>query len=352
MSLTADTIVLNESRNVTLTCYLQDAGGEYPNVPRRPAMLVLPGGGYSTCSDREADPVAFAYLRAGYHAFVLRYSVQEHAAWPNPLNDYEQAMELIRGKADEWHIWADKIAVIGFSAGGHLAACAATMSKNRPNAALLGYPAILGDIVHACLKSAPLPIEFINSKTCPCFIFHTATDRLVPISNSLEFASALAKHNISFESHIYAYGPHGFSTCDPSVNTPDTRLCSRVANWVDDSIEWLKDMFGTFGNGRMTEPQCRGKLTGDDDDYLSVDCTVAHLLGQEAAKPLIMPVIEGLKAILPNMPEHEDSDLANILGTLFKAFTLSDVLDYARLPKDQAAAIGEALSKIPNTKAE
>ena len=78
------------------------------------------------------------YLKAGYQAFILRYSVGKHSVWPNALQDYEQAMEMIRTKAEEWKIFSDKIAVIGFSAGGHLAAAAATMSKNRPNAAIFG----------------------------------------------------------------------------------------------------------------------------------------------------------------------------------------------------------------------
>jgi acetyl esterase/lipase len=350
MSLKAKTIVLNEERNVTLTCYLQDVEGEYANVKKRPAMLILPGGGYSMCSDREADPVALAYLRAGYHAFVLRYSVKEHATWPNPLNDYEQAMELIKRKAEEWKIWDDKIAVIGFSAGGHLAACAATMAKNRPNAALLGYPAILENIVHACLKSAPLPIEHVDGKTSPCFVFTTRTDTLVPVQNSIEFTLALAKHNISFESHIYAYGPHGFSTCDPSVNQPGTKLCSRVENWVEDSIQWLQDMFGTFGAGVMTEPRCGRKTNGDDEEYLSSDCTVGHLLTQEAALPIIDPVIQGLKALLSQSSEEASDDTSGVIGMLFKNLTLNDVMAFANLSHEQVSLIDEALRKVPNKK--
>ena len=97
-------LVLNEERNVTLTAYLQAVGGEFTGVTVRPAVLILPGGGYQACSDREADPVAFPYLKAGYHAFILRYSLKEQAEWPNPLCDYEQAMALIRAHADEWHI--------------------------------------------------------------------------------------------------------------------------------------------------------------------------------------------------------------------------------------------------------
>ena len=94
-------IVLNEKRNVTLTVYLQEVGGEFRNVVKRPAMLVLPGGGYQMCSDREADPVAMPYLKAGYQVFILRYSVRADAVWPNPLEDYEQAMELIRSSESE-----------------------------------------------------------------------------------------------------------------------------------------------------------------------------------------------------------------------------------------------------------
>ena len=67
-------IWLNKERNVSLTAYLQDAGGEFI-FDKRPAIIILPGGGYAMCSDREADPVAMAYLKAGYQAFVLRYTV-------------------------------------------------------------------------------------------------------------------------------------------------------------------------------------------------------------------------------------------------------------------------------------
>ena len=130
-------ITLNQHRNVTLTAYIQPVGGKFSNITKRPAILILPGGGYQYCSDREADPVAFSYLQAGFQAFVLRYSVAEHNTWPNPLGDVEQAMELIRSRED-WNVYEDKVAVAGFSAGGHLAAAVAAMSKNRPNAAASG----------------------------------------------------------------------------------------------------------------------------------------------------------------------------------------------------------------------
>ena len=87
-------IDLHKERNVTLDAYLQDVGGEFRFVTERPAVIVIPGGGYRFCSDREADPVAMPYLKAGYDVFILRYSVDENAKWPTPLQDYILLHEL------------------------------------------------------------------------------------------------------------------------------------------------------------------------------------------------------------------------------------------------------------------
>ena len=146
---------LPTGHGAALTAYLQPVGGEFAPLARRPAVLVLPGGGYRMCSDREADPVALAYLQAGFQAFVLRYATGAQAAWPHPLEDYEAAAALIRSHAEDWTLYPDKLAVIGFSAGGHLAACAAAMAGQRPNAAILGYPVIDKDTVEAYLPGAP-----------------------------------------------------------------------------------------------------------------------------------------------------------------------------------------------------
>ena len=86
-------VTLNEKRNVRLTAFIQDVGKEYRNITKRPGVLVIPGGGYMFCSDREAEPVALAYLNAGYDAFILRYTINEVGSWPDPLQDYEDAME-------------------------------------------------------------------------------------------------------------------------------------------------------------------------------------------------------------------------------------------------------------------
>ena len=99
--------ILNEKRNVTLTAYLEDDSRNF-GVRKASGGCYFPVG-RAYCSDREADPVAQEYLRAGYHAFVLRYSVGwENAVWPNPLEDCDQAMELIAAHAKEWHLIPEK----------------------------------------------------------------------------------------------------------------------------------------------------------------------------------------------------------------------------------------------------
>ncbi len=327
----SEVVTLNEKRNVTLTIYLQDTGmdGALPSL--RPGMLVLPGGGYTHCSHREADPVAAAYLQAGYHAFVLRYSVKEDAAWPNPLEDYEQAMEYIRTHADQWGLYADKVAVIGFSAGGHLAACAATMARNKPNAAILGY-AVAGSDVQGCLASAPDAIAAVDHNTCPCFLMHTRNDFTVPVDNTIRFMLELAKHDVAFESHIYAYGPHGYSTCDSSIQTIDDTLCPRVPNWVPDSIGWLRDVFGALTRSGMEQPKCPLRMTGNYEKHLSVTCTVGHLLDNPQSRAI-------LRSAVPSFPED---------NPMYRKLRLCDLLRFGGVPQQLVDALDTQLKQIEN----
>lgn len=127
----------------------------------RPSVLVIPGGGYEMTSDREAEPIAMQFLAAGYNTFVLRYSVKP-SVFPVALLEAAEAMKQIREHAAEWHVDTNAIAVIGFSAGGHLAANLATSASDeviaahgydpdavRPNGLMLAYPVITsGPLAH------------------------------------------------------------------------------------------------------------------------------------------------------------------------------------------------------------
>lgn len=345
----SEIIILNKERNVTLTSFIQPVEGEFRYIKKRPAMLVIPGGGYQMCSDREAEVIAFEYLRAGYQAFVLRYSIKKDAEWPNPLNDYEQAMELIKANAGEWHIYEDKIAVVGFSAGGHLASSAATIARNKPAVALLGYAVTTEETTHMCSSTAPSTWDKVDKNTCPCFIFATRTDDVVPITNSIKFMDALDLAGIAFESHIYGYGPHGFSTCNSALQAPDTVVCNRVPRWVEDSIEWLKDMLGDFsGDGHMSNPRCARKLHGNDEDTLSVECTMSYLMQKPEAQPVLAPVLQGMKERMASEIGQDDGEEGMDMNSFLANMKLRTILSFAELSLETVQQIDDQLKQISN----
>lgn len=232
---------------VTLTAYLPDPSAEMPNYKTRPATLVIPGGAYVMCSDREAEPIALNFLAKGYAAFVLRYSVGKGAAkFPRPLNDAEEAMELIIANAKKWGVEKNHIAAIGFSAGGHLCAALGTMGRVRPAACILGYPCILSSIGRILAEPIPSLDEKVDAKTPPTFIVAAREDGCVPIENSLAYAVALDKAGVPFEMHIFEKGYHGFSVADGTVfaKAKDAAYNARIKGWLDTCIDWLNGHFG------------------------------------------------------------------------------------------------------------
>ncbi len=235
----------NEDKSVSLTAYLLDNSREMPNMAVRPAVLVIPGGGYAGCSDREAEPIAMLYALEGYHTFVLRYSVgrreEGNYKFEQPFNDAEKAMKYIRDNAEEFCIDPNKIAAIGFSAGGHLCSALGTISENKPNALILAYPCILDEINPILQCDIPSTNEYVTADTPPSFIFHANDDSLVPIKHSLVFASALAANDVEFEMHVFRNGGHGFSLATPVVCNGDFK--PETAEWGSMSVKWLRKIF-------------------------------------------------------------------------------------------------------------
>lgn len=254
----------------TLTTYIMydPQSKQDPNRQsrKRPAVIICPGGGYEFCSPREAEPVAMQFCAAGIQAFVLDYCVSP-IRYPEALTDASEAIKTVRKNADKWDIDPDKIAVCGFSAGGHLAASIGTLwnsepaikcsnRENMPNAMILSYPVIIwGDKTHkgsfyALLGNNLSDTEYsrmslekrVSSDTPPAFLWHTFTDTCVPVENSLEFADALREHDIPFEMHIYPEGNHGLSlvtkeVCDEADINPHT------GTWIKLACEWLESTF-------------------------------------------------------------------------------------------------------------
>lgn len=239
-------ISMSGAGDVSLTAYILEPSKEMPNMTHRPAVLVIPGGAYHFCSDREAEPIAMLFMQQGYSTFVLRYSVQEAAAWPNPLRDAENALRLIRDRAQAWDVDPNRIAAIGFSAGGHLAAALATMGAERPDALILGYPCILDEM--DCIRefSAPSLDDKVDGNTPPTFIFAASDDGCVPIRHSLRFADALDRAGVPFQLHIFDRGGHGFSLATHVVvaSQKDRDRMREDRLWMPMCTEWLNRQFG------------------------------------------------------------------------------------------------------------
>lgn len=235
---------ITDDIDVTLTAYISDISEEMKNMQVRPAILIFPGGAYKFCSDREAEPIAHAYLAKGFNAFILRYSLNGKSRFPTPLNDAAAAIEFIRNNSKKFHTNPRRIAVCGFSAGGHLAAALSTMTDSRPNACVLGYPCILGSTSPILANPVESVNEYVTEQTPPTFIFAASNDGCVPIENSLSYAQALARNGVPFEMHIFAEGDHGFSL-GTDVVCENKELQSVVlpnSYWLDRSAEWLKKM--------------------------------------------------------------------------------------------------------------
>lgn len=258
---------LTSKQQPELTCYINDNYKSVDESRKNPAILIIPGGAYANVSmRREGESIALNYLAKGFNAFVLNYSVSpEH--YPQQLMEAAAAMLYIRDNAEKWNIDINKIAVNGYSAGGHLAASLGvwwndpymldalktTSQKVRPDALVLGYPVISADeaishkgsIINVSGTSdvnAPLYKKMslenhVNESTPPAFIWHTVQDQLVPVQNSLRFASALANNSVLFELHAYPYGAHGLATSDYASN--DMKEDHYTAPWIKESIKFL-----------------------------------------------------------------------------------------------------------------
>lgn len=238
-----ETFRLNANRVATLTCYLLDEARQL-KTGARPAVLVFPGGGYRFISEREAEPVAMVFLAAGYHAFVLRYSVGDGVEFSAPMSEAEAALDLMRENALGWKLNPRKIAVCGFSAGGHLAAALGTMGRVRPNALILGYPLIF-DLIGQGRAFPVLPVhEKVDDRTSPTFLFATSNDPRVPVTNALTFATALDKAGVPFALHVFQDGVHGLSLAKKHTANGNEKLANRaVAVWVDLCLRWLEHQF-------------------------------------------------------------------------------------------------------------
>jgi len=223
------------------------------------AVVVCPGGGYvNLATDKEGNQIALWLNSLGVSAFVLKYRLGPKYHHPIELGDAQRAIRTVRSRAVEYHLQADRIGIMGFSAGGHLASTAGThfdagnpsaddpidRASSRPDFLILCYAVIsFGPFAHrgserALLGEQPDPelVENLSNElqvtaqTPPTFLFHTNTDTTVPVENSVLFYSALRKAGVPAELHIYERGPHGvgLAQTDEALSSWPARL----ADWL------------------------------------------------------------------------------------------------------------------------
>ena len=249
-----------------LTCFVPMVTREISQNRTRPAVLVLPGGGYWFTSEREGEPVALRFAARGYAAFVLEYSCTPHM-FPVALREACMAMRYIREQAAEFCVDSHMVAAIGFSAGGHLCGTLGTMydcpevadlgdaGALRPDALGLCYPVTVswgpthegtfenisgGD---PALRQRLSLDKLVRSDMPPVFLWHTRDDDAVPCRNSLLLALALDEAGVDLSLHLYRHGQHGLSLTDetvfPAHNIP--AISADVPGWLDAMLDFFRE---------------------------------------------------------------------------------------------------------------
>lgn len=255
-----------------------------PELPlpdgKRPGMLICPGGGYWICS--AAENISMNFMPLGFNAFVLVYSTnsKEPHHYPTQLLEVAAAFEVIKQNSEEWNCYIEKTGIMGFSAGGHLAAHYSNMwnsdvvrevfpHSHKPFATALGYPVISAEpplkvtgsftnLVGYDLNEKEIHDfsvqNLVTSSTPPTFIWHTSNDGTAPALGSLLYATALAKNKVPYEMHVFPRGKHGLSVADkniiasqlaehPELSCDDKKRLEKdikhVHNWVEAFNKWL-----------------------------------------------------------------------------------------------------------------
>ncbi len=257
----------NVSPDAELTSYVPEN-----EFIKRKSVIICAGGAYSCRCRREEEPVALALVARGFNAFVLSYSTSKQGAhYPTQLIEASAAVSYIRRNSEKYNAVKDKIFIMGFSAGGHLAASLGTLwnekvieeklgieyGENRPSGMILCYPVIsfeelyepesffnlLGENKDEKLWKKLSLENSVGEHTSPAFIWHTLEDEGIPVESSMLFAKALRENNIPFELHVYPTGGHGLALAneESKMYEADKYVNKHVQSWIELCARWIYD---------------------------------------------------------------------------------------------------------------
>ncbi len=279
-----------------------------PETPTGAGIVICPGGGYGAlATDHEGHQVAKFLNTIGVAGFVLKYRLGKRYKHPAPLQDAQRAMRYVRAHAKEWKVDPDRLGIMGFSAGGHLASTVAThfdqgdpKSKDpidkescRPNFAVLCYAVIsmtepfghkgsknnlLGPNPDPKLAENLSNEKQVTAETPPTFLFHTGADKGVPVENSLAFYQALRKAKVPAEMHIYEKGPHGVGLAPGFTGLSTWK--NRLADWLKSSGFLSPPVKRAAAKGNVTvekEPINFGSITFSSLDFPNAATATARI---------------------------------------------------------------------------
>ena len=238
---------------------------------KRKALLIMPGGAYAcVCDDREGEPVAQAFIPYGYQAFVLHYHVSRKKTFPIQLIQAAKAIKHIKDNSEKYGIDPEQLFVVGFSAGGHLAASTGILWKhpaiyeqidmpygyNKPKGIMLLYPVIsekykcasfrhlwlTSDVSREQLRQVSLDYH-VDGDSAPAFIVHGVNDGIIDVRNSLTLADAYTRAGLSYEMHIFPNAPHGISLGNDITAQGNLKLKNAtVSEWVRLAAAWAESL--------------------------------------------------------------------------------------------------------------
>ncbi len=270
-------VTLNEKTGARLEGWAIDPHVSTDEVRARPAMIVAPGGGYLNLAHREAEPVAARWLGMGYQVLILRYSVLLEAPgqgvepepnlaarYPVQVGEAARAVAYVREHADELGVDPERIFIMGFSAGAHVAVSLAERWRDfgetsRPRGVIGCYPMLRalerGDValqefsaLAVCGTKRPSDeqraevdlVERANASMPPLFLWHTSEDGLVPATDTARLAARAMELGVPCELHIYREGHHGSGLCDHTTSANGEHVNPHNASWASLADEWAR----------------------------------------------------------------------------------------------------------------
>ncbi len=270
-------VTLNEKTGARLEGWAIDPHVSTDEVRARPAMIVAPGGGYLNLAHREAEPVAARWLGMGYQVLILRYSVLLEAPgqgvepepnlaarYPVQVGEAARAVTYVREHADELSVDPERVFIMGFSAGAHVAVSLAERWRDfgetsRPRGVIGCYPMLRalerGDValqefsaLAVCGTKRPSDeqraevdlVERANASMPPLFLWHTSEDGLVPATDTARLAARAMELGVPCELHIYREGHHGSGLCDHTTSANGEHVNPHNASWASLADEWAR----------------------------------------------------------------------------------------------------------------